>query len=67
MNFVCIQLLSDVQFFAIPWTVACQSPLSIRLSKQEYMSGLPFPPPVFLPYPEIKLASPALAGGLFTT
>ena len=37
------QLLSCVQFFAIPWTVACQAPLSIKFSRQEYWSGLPYP------------------------
>ena len=38
-------------------------------SRQEYWSGLPFPPPGDLPDPGIKLASlesPALAGGFFT-
>ena len=37
---------------------------------QEYWSGLPFPPPGYLPHPEIKLmpiTSPALAGKFFTT
>ena len=29
--------------FATPWTVACQVPLSMGLSRQEYWSGLPFP------------------------
>ena len=29
-----------------PWTVACQAPLSIGLSRQEYWSGLPFPSPL---------------------
>ena len=33
-----------------------QAPLFIRLPSQEYQSGLPFPPPVDLPYPE-KLKS----------
>ena len=28
-----------------PWTVACQTPLSIGFSRQEYWSGLPFPSP----------------------
>ena len=39
-------------------------------SKQEYWSGLPFPPPGDLPNPGIQpasLISPALAGGFFTT
>ena len=28
---------------ATPWTVACQAPLSMGFSRQEYWSGLPFP------------------------
>ena len=51
-------------------TVACQAPLSIGFSRQEYWSELPFPTPWDLPDPEIKpesLSSPALAGGFFTT
>ena len=32
--------------FAIPWTVACQAPLSMGSSRQEYKSGLPFPSPL---------------------
>ena len=43
-----------------PWTVACQAPLSIEFSRQEYWSGLPFPSPGNLPDPEIKPRSPAL-------
>jgi len=53
-----------------PWTVAHQAPLSMGFSKQEHWSGLPFPPPGDLPNPGIEpasLASPALAGGFFTT
>ena len=30
---------------AMPWTVACQAPLSMEFSRQEYWSELPFPPP----------------------
>ena len=33
----------------IPWTVARQAPQSKEFSRQEYWSGLPFPPPVNLP------------------
>ena len=47
-----------------PWTVACQSPLSVEFSRQEYWNGLPFPFPGDLPDPGIK---PALAGRFFTT
>ena len=44
----CMLLLSRfscVQLFATLWTVAHQSPLSMRFSRQEYLSGLPCPPP----------------------
>ena len=51
---------SRVQLFATPWTVACQAPLSMGFSRQEYWSRLPFPPPGYLPYPGIKPGSPAL-------
>ena len=47
-----------------------QAPLSMGFSRQEYWSRLPFPTPGDLPNPQIKpgsLASPALAGGFFTT
>ena len=56
--------------FANPWTVANQAPLSVGFPSQEFRSGLPFPPPGHLPNSGIKptsLASPALAGGFFTT
>ena len=39
------QLLSCVQRFVTLWTVVCQAPLSMRFSRQEYLSGLPFPTP----------------------
>ena len=45
---------------ATPWTVVCQTPLSMRYSKQEYRSGLPFPSPGYLPDPRIEHGSPAL-------
>ena len=62
---VCV--LSRVQLFTTPWTVAHQAPLSMEVSRQEYWSGLPFPPPVDLPDPGIEPVSPALAGRFFTT
>ena len=52
--------ISCVQLSATPWTVDCQAPLSITLSRQKYWSGLPCPPPGELPNPGIKLESPAL-------
>ena len=50
--------------------LACQGPLSMGFSRQEYWSGLPFPSPGDLPNSGIKpvsLMSPALAGRFFTT
>ena len=38
------QSLSHVRLFATPWTAAHQAPLSMGFSRQEYCSGLPFPP-----------------------
>ena len=67
---VCVQLLSCVQLFATPWTVAHQVPLSMGFPRQEFWSGLPIPNPDDLPNPGIKLASlasPALAAGFLTT
>ena len=55
-----MKLLSYVQLFAIPWTVAYQGPLSMGFSRQEYWSELPFPSPGDLPNPEIKPRSPTL-------
>ena len=43
-----------------PWTVACQDPMSIGFSRQEYWSGLPFPSPGDLPDSGIEPGSPAL-------
>ena len=40
--------------------IVCQPPLSMRFSKQEYQSGLPFPSPGYLPDPGIEPGSPAL-------
>ena len=53
-----------------PWTLAHQVPLSMGFLRQEYWSGLSFPPSGELPDPGIKLASlisSALSGGFFTT
>ena len=38
----------------IPWTLACQAPLSMRFSRQKYWNGLPFPSPGNLPDPGIE-------------
>ena len=55
--------------FCNPRTVACQDPLSMEFSRQEYWKGLPFSTPEDLPDPGIKPTSsvaPALAGRYFT-
>ena len=46
--------------FATPWTIACQAPLSMEFSRQEYWSGLPFPSSGDLPNPGIEPTPPAL-------
>ena len=50
-----------------PLTVACQAPLSIRFSRQEHWSGLPFPSPGDLPDPGVKPGCPALQADSFPT
>ena len=58
------QVVSDS--FVTPRSVAHQTLLSMGFPRQEYWSGLPFPPPGDLLHPGIRPASSALAGGLFT-
>ena len=55
-----MKLLSRVQLFATPWTVAYQAPPSMGFSRQECWNGLPFPSPGDLPNPGIEPGSPAL-------
>ena len=43
-----------------PWTIACQAPLSMGFSRQEYWSGSPFPSPGDLANPGIEPRSSAL-------
>ena len=49
-----------------PWTVACEVPPSMKLSRPEYWSGLPFPSPGDLPNPGTEPGSPALQANNFT-
>ena len=65
---VCV--LCRVLLFVTPWTIARQVLLSIGFPRQEYCSGLPFPPLGDLPNPGIKptsFMSPASVGRFFTT
>ena len=71
MKYVCLYVFtllcacSTVPNFETSWTVAHQPPLSMGFPRQEFWSGLPFPPPDDLPDPGIKPTSPALVGGFF--
>ena len=56
--FLHAQLLSHGQHFVLPWSVACQAPLSMELSRQEYYNRLSFPPPRGLPHPGLEHTSP---------
>ena len=59
---------SVVSHSAMLWTVACQTPLPMGLSRQEYWNALPYPSSGDLPDPGIEptsLTSPALPGGFF--
>ena len=64
---VAVYLLSYVQLVCDPWTVTSQAPLSMEISRQEYQSGLPFPPPGNLPNPGIEAKSAEMAGRFFDT
>ena len=50
---------SHVWLFATLWTVTRQAPLSMRLSRQDYWSGLPCTPPGDLCDPRTEPVSPA--------
>ena len=62
-----VKSLSCVRFFATPRTVAYQAPLSMRFSRQEYYSELPFPSPGNLPEPGIEPWSPELEADALTS
>ena len=53
-----LSYFSRVQLFATPWTIACQAPLSMGFSRQEYWRGLPFPSWGDLPSLGIQPESP---------
>ena len=63
-------ILSHVQLFVIPWTLAHQAPLSLEFSRQEYWNRFSFPSPGDLTNHGIKPkspVSPALANTFFTS
>ena len=55
-----VKLLSHVQLFATPWTVAYQASPSMGFFRQEYWSGVAFPSSGDLPDPGIEPGSPTL-------
>ena len=66
----CAQSLSHTRLFEAPWAVACQPPLPMEFSREEYWSGVLFSAPgnpLNLGMEPASLASPALAGRFFTT
>ena len=66
----CAKSLSCVWLSAALWTEACQAPLSMGSSRQEYWSRFPCPPPEDLPDLGIEpasLTSPAWTCTFFTT
>ena len=66
---MCVVSRSVVSNSAAPWAVACQAPVSMEFSRQDYWSGLPFPTPGALPDPGIEPDSPAslvMTGRFFT-
>ena len=64
---VAVKVTQSCLALASPWTVACQAPLSMGFSRQEYWSGLPFPSPGDLPDPGIEPKSPALEANSLLT
>ena len=52
--------MSVMSDFMTLQTIACQAPVSMEFSRQEYRSGLPFPSPGNLPDPGMEPRSPAL-------
>ena len=53
-------LVAQSFLFVTPRTVACQAPLCMEFSRQEYWNGLSFLSPGDLPNPGIEPESPAL-------
>ena len=69
-TYLLCSVASSCESLCDPMDVAYQVPLAMGFPRQEHWSGLPFPPPGDLPDPGIEpvsVASPASAGGFFTT
>ena len=55
-----VKSLSHIRLFATLWTVAHQAPPSMGFSRQDYWSGLPFPPPSFMSFVQQHLFAEAV-------
>ena len=67
LEVVVVYSLSRVLLLVTPWTAARQAPPSMGFSRQEYWSGVPFPPPGDLPRDQMKFpAALALTGGILS-
>ena len=70
-SFYCVCMCVCVCVFSRAWLFAThQAPLSMGLPRQEYCSGLPFPPPGKSSWPRDQIGIPyvsCIAGGFFTT
>ena len=67
MHVCMLSCFSPVRLCVTLWTVACQAPLSLGFSRQDYWSGLPCPPPGDLPNlgaEPMSLMTPALGDGI---
>ena len=60
-----LSCFSHVELFAVLWTIACPAPLSTGFSRQEYWSGLPYPPPRGSSRPRDGICVFCFAGGFF--
>ena len=64
---MCVSHSSRVWLFVVPWTVACQAPLSMGFSRKEYWSGLSFPSPGVSFWPRDPTQVSCIAGSFFNT
>ena len=76
MDVIVVQMLSCVQLFSIPWTVAHQAPLSMgsprqedcsEKKKKEYWSGLLFLTPGDFSQSRVRIQVSCIAGRFLTT
>ena len=57
INYYCCSATKSCLTLCNPWTIACKAALSMGLSRQEYWSGFPCPPPGDLSNPGMEPVS----------